>query len=189
MMYREAPNEPNQRAILSGAVRAALFIALITVGSYVVVPLPFSPVPVALQSGFVILAGLLLPLRWAVISVGSYLLLGALGLPLFAGGSGGLAHLVGPTGGYLVGFLPAVAVTAMIARDNLFLRAAAALAGTLIVYGVGVPWLALRLAVGAVEAISLGLLPFLPGDAVKIVAATALAEGSRSLLPEELRRA
>lgn len=171
-----------RREELSGAVRAALFVALITLGSYIVIPLPFSPVPIALQSGFVILAGLLLPLRWAVASVGGYLLLGALGLPLFAGGTGGLGHILGPTGGYLLGYLPAVAITAVLAGDSPWRNGLAGAVGSLLIYALGVPWLGVVQGLSPLQAVSLGMLPFLIGDALKVVAAALLAQGAASLL-------
>ena len=185
MDLRETDNDQDlsrRREEIAGAVRASLFVALITVGSYIVIPLPFSPVPIALQSGFVILAGLLLTGRWAVGSVAVYLLLGALGLPLFAGGTGGLGHLLGPTGGYLLGYLPAVMVTSLIAGDSLLRRVLAGTTGSLVVYCVGVPWLALVQGLTPAQAVSFGMLPFLPGDALKVIAAALLAGSARSLL-------
>lgn len=172
---------------LAGAVRAALFVALITVGSYVVIPLPFSPVPVALQSGFVLLAAISLTPKWALTSVASYLLLGALGLPLFAGGTGGLGHLLGPTGGYLIAYLPAAAVTSLIAGRSLWSKGSATILGTVVIYAVGVPWLALVQNLSAPQAISLGMLPFLPGDILKIVVVTAIGETTHAILPREAR--
>jgi biotin transport system substrate-specific component len=171
-----------RRREISGAVRAALFIALITIGSYIVIPLPFSPVPIALQSGFVLLAGLILPGRWAVGCVAAYLLLGGLGLPLFAGGTGGVGHLLGPTGGYLIGYLPAVAMTALLTGDSLWRRLLGAAVGSLVIYAVGVPWLALVQGLTPGQALGLGMVPFLAGDALKVVAAALLAESLGSLL-------
>src|SRR6056297_2752500 len=80
----------------------ALLVALISAGAFISVPIPGSPVPIVLQNMFVILAGLVLPAGWAALTVGVYLLLGAVGLPVFAGATGGLAHLAGPTGGFLM---------------------------------------------------------------------------------------
>lgn len=93
---------------------AALFVALITAGALVAIPLPGTPVPIVLQNAFVVLTGLVLAPAWAALTVGVYLLLGAIGLPVFAGATGGLAHFAGPTGGFLVGYLPAVFVTAIV---------------------------------------------------------------------------
>ncbi|MDQ1330177.1 MAG: biotin transport system substrate-specific component, partial [Thermodesulfobacteriota bacterium] len=85
---------------------ASLLAALTAVGAYIAIPV--GPVPIVLQSLFILLAGLLLGSTWGVAGVGIYLLAGAFGLPVFAGGAGGIGRFLGPTGGYLLGFLPAV---------------------------------------------------------------------------------
>jgi biotin transport system substrate-specific component len=114
-----APNRenPTVETLIGDARRvqaSALFVALITVGAYVAVPLPGTPVPIVLQNAFVVLTGLVLSPGWSLLTVTVYLLIGAIGLPVFAGATGGLAHFAGPTGGFLVGYLPAVVVTAVI---------------------------------------------------------------------------
>lgn len=187
---KERPNDelPAERSYISGAVTAALFIGLITVGSYVVIPLPFSPVPIALQSGFVILTGLLLAPRWAAATVATYLIIGALGLPVFAGGTGGLGHLIGPTGGYLVGYLPAALITSLLRRNDSFFRLGlAAIAGSVVIYICGVPWLAQVQSISLEQALSVGMIPFLPGDAIKAVAAVLVARHAKGLLPSPMR--
>lgn len=83
-------------------VYALLLAVLTAAGAYLAIPI--GPVPIVLQNLFILLAGLLLGSRWGLASVRVYLLTGALGLPVFAGGLGGIGRLVGPTGGYLVGF-------------------------------------------------------------------------------------
>lgn len=176
-----------QRELISASVRAALFVALITVGSYIVIPLPFSPVPIALQSGFVLLAGVMLAPTWAIASVGTYLLIGALGLPVFAGGTGGLGHLIGPTGGYLLGYLAAAALTSLLTGDSLWKVAVATIAGTAVIYLFGVSWLALTQGLSAGEAIALGMVPFLPGDVLKIVAVAAVARTADTIISRPVR--
>ena len=86
---------------------ASLFAALIAVGAYIKIPIPFSPVPITLQVFFIFLAGAMLGARWGTLSVIVYLLLGIVGLPVFSGGASGLGVLLGPTGGYLIGFVVA----------------------------------------------------------------------------------
>lgn len=149
---------------LSYSVYAALFAGLITAGAYISLPLPFSPVPVALQSLFVLVAGILLPPRWALASVGLYLVLGAIGLPVFSAARGGLAHFAGPTGGYLLGFLPAAWVCAMLAGAGPGSQANAG--GNRAVESARD---------GAACALAAGVLPFIPGDAAKVVAAVVIA--------------
>ncbi|RZW12719.1 MAG: biotin transporter BioY, partial [Desulfobulbaceae bacterium] len=89
-------------------VYASLMATLTAVGAYIAIPI--GPVPIVLQNLFVMLAGLLLGGRWGLTSVGVYLLAGAVGLPVFAGGTGGIGKFIGPTGGYLLGFAAAAYV-------------------------------------------------------------------------------
>ena len=97
-------------------VYASLLAALTAAGAYLAIPI--GPVPIVLQNLFVFLSGLLLGPRWGVASVGVYLLAGVLGLPVFAGGVGGIGRFAGPTGGYLLGFLPAVYVIGLISKKE-----------------------------------------------------------------------
>ncbi len=90
-----------------GMVLCALFAALTGVGALIAIPLPFTPVPITLQTFFIFLAGALLGKYLGALSQLIYLLLGVVGLPVFAKGSSGIGALLGPSGGYLVGFIPA----------------------------------------------------------------------------------
>lgn len=167
-----------QRAELERIAATAAFTALITVGAYLSFPLPGSPVPVVVQNFFVIAAGMLLGPRHGVAAVVVYLVLGAVGFPVFSGGSGGVAHLVGPTGGYLFGYLPAVFAAGTLvgrhAQAGLARVAAAAGLGFALVYLCGVPVLMLVTGLGLGPALAVGFLPFLPGDILKAVAAVLL---------------
>lgn len=172
---------------LAESIQAALFTGLVTVGAYIALPLPVSPVPIVLQNFFVLLAGLLLPFRRALAAVGLYLALGAIGLPVFSAARGGLAHFAGPTGGYLLGYLPAVAICAILSghersRAAALRDLAAALAASVVVYAVGTPWLARVMGMSPSAALAAGVLPFLPGDALKVAAAVAVAQTARPLL-------
>ena len=139
------------------------------------IPLPFTPVPITLQTFFVLAAGIYLGGRDAALSQLGYLALGAVGLPVFAGGAGA-AHLLGPTAGYLLGFpLAAGLVGAALRPGDSAARATIVCAGaTLLVLALGATGLAVVLGVGAERAIALGVLPFLPGGALKIAAAVGL---------------
>ncbi|MFP4565732.1 MAG: biotin transporter BioY [Spirochaetaceae bacterium] len=191
--HKEDHVSSEQRPALAESIYAALFAGLITVGAYIAVPVPLSPVPIVLQNFFVLLAGLLLRLRGAVASVALYLALGAVGLPVFSAARGGVAHFAGPTGGYLAGFLPAVAVCALLSggdtvgrggagRGRIARDAGAATAATAVVYALGTPWLARVTDLPPGGAIAAGILPFLPGDVLKIAAAVAVARIARPLL-------
>jgi len=153
-------------------VYASLFAALIAVGAFISVPV--GPVPIVLQNFFVLLAGLTLGPRWGLLSVAAYLVTGAVGLPVFAQGTGGIGRLLGPTGGYLLGYLPAVATVGAIShirKKRWYLDLGGAICGSLIVYACGVPWLKMVAGMTWEAAAGAGMLPFLVGDAVKIAAA------------------
>ena len=157
-----------------GMIYASLFGALTAMGALVSIPL--QPVPVTLQTLFLYLAGSLLGGSLGALSQLIYLVLGVIGLPVFSGGKAGLGVFLGPTGGYLVGFVAGAYVTGKIVRwrenPGLVWVVFAMLAGTAAVYALGVLQLVLvgKLSVG--KAAAVGVLPFLPGDALKIAAAS-----------------
>ncbi|MGH7550408.1 MAG: biotin transporter BioY [Gemmatimonadota bacterium] len=157
------------------AAGIAAFALLTAIGAFVRIPLPFTPVPITLQTFFVLAAGIYLGGRDAAASQGLYLGLGAAGLPMFAGGSG-LAHLLGPTGGFLLAFPIAAWLVGRSLRpgDRLGRALIVLVSATGIVLALGATWLALVLGVGPNQALALAVLPFLPGAALKIAAATAL---------------
>jgi biotin transport system substrate-specific component len=164
--------------------------ALTAAGAYLVIPI--GPVPIILQNIFVMLSGLLLGSRWGAASMGIYLLAGLLGLPVFAGGAGGIAKFLGPTGGYLIGFLLAAFVIGLVAERSggrLWLNLLALVAGSLLIYLCGVTWLKTVLDVSIHKALAMGMWPFLPGDALKIVAALALERTLGPLVTGEPRHA
>ena len=162
---------------LTKAVLSSLFAALISIGAYVALPLPGTPVPFVLQNLFIIVAAAVLGPRWGFLSVLIYLLFGILGMPVFSGGTGGIAKLLGPTGGYLVGYLPAALAIGFLADrgkrrfPSLLL---AGFAGMTIVYCFGITWMKLSLGMSWGRALASGLLPFLLGDLVKILLAAFL---------------
>ena len=164
-------------------VYASLFAALTAVGAFIAIPI--GPVPIVLQNMFIYLAGLLLGGRWGLISVGVYLLAGAVGLPVFAGGLGGIGRFVGPTGGYLIGYLPAVLLIGKIAhrdRPRAATDVLAMICGTLVLYAFGVSWLKIVSGLPLIKALALGMVPFLIGDGIKIAAAAAIAKALRPVI-------
>lgn len=167
-----APALDRPRARAAGIVAFALLTAL---GAAIRIPLPFTPVPVTLQTFFVLTAGVYLGGRDAAASQLGYLALGGLGLPVFAGG-GGVAHLAGATGGYLLAFPIAAALVGAAVRpgDSAGRAAAVFLGATAVIFALGAGWLAALLDLDPGRALALGVVPFLPGAALKIAAATAL---------------
>lgn len=135
------------------------------------IPLPFTPVPLATQNTFILFLAVLLGARRAAAAVLAFLAQGALGLPVFAGGIGGLAKLVGPTGGYLFGYVAAAYIVGYLVertRDKTVTKTFLALAaGTLVIYLFGASYLSTF--IGLPKALLLGVAPFLLGDLLKIV--------------------
>jgi len=158
-------------------VYASLFGALTAVGAYIIIPLP--PVPITLQTLFLGLAGTLLGARLGALSQVVYLLLGILGLPVFAGGKAGLGVLFGPTGGYLIGFVAAAFVigklAALKARPGFAWLCLSLVAGAAVIYTLGILQLSLIARLTPAKAMAVGLLPFLPGDGIKIVLTAMIA--------------
>jgi biotin transport system substrate-specific component len=152
----------------------ALFTALM---AQLVIPLPFTPVPITGQTFAVLLTGALLGSRLGVASMVLYVALGAIGLPFYAGGARGLHVLFGATGGYLLGFIVADYVIGWLAErqwDRRLPRSLyAMLFGEGIIYVFGVFWLGMALHWPG-NLLALGLFPFLIGDAIKLIAAGLL---------------
>jgi biotin transport system substrate-specific component len=164
-------------------VFASLLAALMAAGAYLAIPI--GPVPIVMQNMFVFLAGLLLGSRWGAASVAVYLLAGVCGLPVFAGGMGGIGRLVGPTGGYLVGYLPAIFLIGFIsekAAARIGYNVMAMICGTIVLYACGVSWLKILTGMTWAKALSLGMYPFLIGDALKIAAAALIAKALRPVV-------
>jgi len=164
-------------------VLASLMAALTAVGAYIHVPI--GPVPIVLSTLFVILSGLLLGSRWGLASMALYLLVGAIGIPVFAGGKGGFAHFFGPTGGYLIGYLVSAWITGLISEkaNRLLIRdVIAVVIGSLALYGCGVPWLKIVTQMSWSKALLVGMIPFLIGDAIKASVGVILARSVRPML-------
>ena len=157
----------------------ALFAALTAIGAQISIPL--GEVPITLQVLFVLLSGLILGARLGFMSQAIYVLMGALGLPVFAGFKGGLPIIYGPTGGYIIAFPLAALMTGFIAmkKENVYGYAIASLSGVLIIYLLG--WLRLAFFLGRdfEKAFILGIAPFILVDILKGVVAVLIADRVR----------
>lgn len=155
----------------------SLFATLIAVAGYIIIPLPISTVPVTAQTLAVMLAGSLLPPGHAASSVLVFLMMGAIGIPVFAGGTAGLGIISGKTGGYLAGFLAGAFIISLLKGKNpgfLRLLAVNTAGGVILVYTFGVLWLNYVTGIGISKSIIFGALPFIPGDIVKIIIAALI---------------
>ncbi len=164
------------------ALSVSVFIVLMALGAYVRIPLPFTPVPVTLQTLFIMLAAVCLGRGLAGLSQLGYLLLGCLGMPVFAGAASGISHLTGVTGGYLIGFVLAAYIIGLLMklRDGLLWTAFSFLSGFFVLYLSGTLWLKVSMNVTFQEAFSLGVVPFMPGGCVKIIAALSFYKTFRN---------
>ena len=163
-----------ERNAIRNLIFTALFASLMVMGTYIRIPI--GPVPVVLTNFFIFLTGLFLGPWWGLASVGLYLAMGALGLPVFSSG-GGIALFAGPTGGFLVGYLPAVFLTGLSTlrkKKSLLPAALLTVAGAFVVYSAGVPWLKYKLQKTWLQALSIGCFPFLIFDGVKVAASVLL---------------
>ena len=180
-MKRVAALEVVESRNLRRVIAVAAFAIATALGAQVFVPLPFTPVPMTLQTAFVILAGALLGPRLGAASQLAYLGMGLAGLPVFFGGGFGLHHLLGPTGGYLLAFPVTAYVAGVIARPSgrkdvveLLRLGAGLFVASLVILGGGTAWLA-AMTGDLAGAVALGLVPFLLGDVVKVGLAALIA--------------
>jgi len=158
---------------------------LVAVLAQVEIPLPFTPVPITGQTFGVLLIGAALGSKRGAASLTLYLVEGGLGLPFFAGGASGFGILTGATAGYLVGFIVAAFVVGLLAERGLERSVRTSiipfLVGTVIIYAFGVAWLAVVL--GSLgKALTAGLLPFVIGDAIKLVASALVLPAAWKLV-------
>ncbi|MBE7554903.1 MAG: biotin transporter BioY [Anaerolineales bacterium] len=173
-----------KRRIVHNVMLVVVFSVLIALSAQIAIPLPFTPVPITMQTLTVLLTGLLLGSRLGMATLIAYLVEGGVGLPVFTQWGSGLAHLLGPTGGYLIGFVFAAGLVGFLAERGwdrrIWTTLLAMILGNLVIYAFGVTWLSTFLGVG--RAIAGGMLPFLIGDAVKIALAMVALPGGWALL-------
>lgn len=165
-------------------VYAAMFGALTAIGSLIVIPL--QPLPITLQTLFTGLAGVLLGGYTGALSQVVYVLLGVIGLPVFAGGKAGLGTLMGPSGGYLIGFIVAAYVIGKLVEarkePGLVWIGLSLVVGNLVIYTLGVAQLSIVAHLSITKALLVGVVPFLIGDLLKLVTATLIAHKLRNKL-------
>ena len=170
----------------------ALLAALLCISSYITIALPVSPVPITAQTLIINLIALLLRPKRAVIPVLIWVLLGFAGLPVFTGGRSGFAALAGPTGGYIIGSFAAVILISLIAAGkNTFARNLAAVlcVGIPVIYLFGTPWMAAVTGMSLKAAAAAGILPFIPGDIAKGIAAVILARSLYRIVSQNTKKA
>ena len=164
----------NQKIRTKQMVLIALMTAVTCVLGPLSIPLPFSPVPISLTNFAIFLAIFVLGMKSGTISFIIYLLLGAIGVPVFSSFRGGLQVLAGPTGGYLIGFI-FLALIMGFALEHFDRKLVPTIIGMIIgmavCYAFGTVWLAKLLSLSFKEGLMMGVIPYLPGDAAKIIIA------------------
>ena len=166
--------DPTRAQLLA---RTSAFVALITLGSWI--SIPFLPIPFTLQTLFVLLAGAILQRR-AAIPVLFYILLGILNIPVFHNGFSGIGVLLGPTGGYILGFVPAALLVGIAYEyHSSAIRIISIAVATLLILVVGAVWLLYSTGISLPSALLFGIAIFLPGDILKGACAYLIAERVR----------
>lgn len=174
-----------------GLLGAGLFTLLTGLGAQIAIPLPPDGVPMTLQTLAVVLAALCLGPVWGTGSMLLYVVIGVVGGGVFAQGEAGLDRILGQTGGYLIGFVACQPViTSIVRRKDGSVRGwgamvLAMLAGHLVIFAIGVPWLGVVREFGPVRAMQGGLFPFIPGMIVKTVIAVLIG---RAVAPWAMKR-
>jgi biotin transport system substrate-specific component len=169
--------EINCSRVVLRVIAVMFFIATITLGAYVRIPLPFTPVPLTLQTFFVLLSSAFLGIKLGLFTQFFYIFLGLIGIPVFTGEFSGALYLLGPTAGYLLGF-----IFATIFIPNLLNRLRASFLLVILVFSLasilillfGVIWLKISLSLSWASSFLIGFAPFIPGDLVKSIIASLL---------------
>jgi biotin transport system substrate-specific component len=179
---------PNRADALSGLLRGAVLVALgtalLTASAKINLPLPY--VPMTLQTLVVLMIGAAYGWRLGAMTVMAYLAEGAMGLPVFAGPVGGLAPLMGPTAGYLIGFVAAAVITGLLSErgwDRSVPRLFVAMGlGHIVILGCGFAWLAFGMKLGVEKAWLVGIAPFVAASVIKNALGAALVPAVRRML-------
>lgn len=150
-------------------------VALVTAVTCILAPLslPIGPVPITLTNLVIYFSLYLLGWKFGTISFCVYLLLGAVGLPVFSGFAGGIAKLVGPTGGYLIGFIPMAILAGLVIEktNKRWIHFVELVVGTAICYALGTAWFCVVMDSTVASALAMCVFPFIPGDLIKILIA------------------
>jgi len=175
-----------KRRLSKNLVFTALFAAISAVSGFIAVPIPGTPIPIVLQNMMVVLSGMLLGPLLGTASTVMFIVSGLLGLPVLSGGTGGFAKLMGPTGGFIIGYAFSSLAAGLVAgrptmgkRISVVRTVIAAVLGFFIMYVPGVLHFMKSLDKTFSETLALCVLPYLPGDAVKTVLCVILAKALR----------
>ena len=167
---------------------SSLFVALTAICSQIQIPLPMVPINLALFA--IYLAGTILGPKYGTLSIIAYVLLGGIGAPIFAGFTGGFSYIVGATGGYIVGYIFTALIVGLITKKfgyRWWTLVIAMVLGLAVCYILGTIWFMYVTSNSLAVSLSYCVIPFLPGDVVKIMLAAVLTLRLRISLPELMR--
>lgn len=162
-----------------------LMTALICIIAPFSVPLSFTPVPISLANLIIYISAGILGAKKGAMSVIIYLLIGAVGVPVYAGWTAGFQRIAGPTGGYLIGFIFIALISGLIIEkfeNKIYMYAIGMILGTIVCYILGSVWLSMEMNLNFSKALLLGVIPYLLGDAIKVVLATVLCYSLKARL-------
>lgn len=175
----------NTQTLRTTNTYAMAVTALMTAVTCILAPLsiPIGPVPISLTNFAIYLSLYLLDWKKGTVSYILYLLLGLVGLPVFSGFTGGIGKLAGPTGGYIIGFIPMAIIAGIVIdkyTEKWLLCLLAMIVGTIVCYALGTAWLAYEAKMDMMAALWAGVIPFIPGDLVKMALAILIAPKIRA---------
>lgn len=175
----------NTQTLRTTNTYAMAVTALMTAVTCILAPLsiPIGPVPISLTNFAIYLSLYLLDWKKGTVSYILYLLLGLVGLPVFSGFTGGVGKLAGPTGGYIIGFIPMAIIAGIVIdkyTEKWLLCLLAMIIGTIVCYALGTAWLAYEAKMDMMAALWAGVIPFIPGDLVKMALAILIAPKIRA---------
>ena len=182
-------NGSSRRGKIYSYLLCALFAAITAICSQIMIPLPFSPVPINLALLAVWVCGGVLGAKKGAIAILVYIFLGVIGVPVFHGFAGGIGMLAGPTGGYIIGYLPAVIIYGLLVHKSFFgpvsenrgksvqsfiLIVVKGLPALAACYALGTAWFVISTGTGLMPALMMCVIPFIPGDILKLIAAAVI---------------
>ena len=183
-MFESTAEKTEKKVNVKDMTVIALVTAVICIIAPFSIPIAISPIPITLALFALFLAGIILGKWKGVVCTVIYLLLGMVGLPVFNGFSGGVQKLVGPTGGYLIGYLFLVFFTGFVEKfpNKIPMYFVGGIIGIIVCYAFGTVWFVLQYKVGFLEALTMCVFPYIPMDLVKLVAAVIIGSQVRKIL-------
>lgn len=163
----------------------SLSAAIICILGPLSITIPISPVPIAICIFGIYISAYALGSKLGTLAVSLYLLIGLIGIPVFSGFSGGPGKLLGPTGGYLIGYIPLVFISGLFIEkfeNKIYMHVIGIIIGLIICYALGTVWLAYQANLTFLSALSAGVIPFIPADIVKIILAVIVGVPLRKAL-------